>query len=257
MNISKILIIFLIIINFQGKAQVNRVMTNSENLKEVNYLKSDDFYLTHYLYIDLFLRENLLLDATKEEVVSVLSLIKKHSNAENPLEIVINKTNDIKYKITVVLIKNEKEEILALYTNWNPVLKKFEEKITDDSYTRWYFLNDKKFTYRKDMSKEKDYQSMKKSSLANVYLFDELDENDSEIENLFKSKNSSDDIEEDLYFELVMLKYFIFKRNQSKADEIIKSLNIKFEQNKEERKIKGLEHAFKTTLFQIELMKNL
>ena len=61
-----------------------------------------------------------------------------------------------------------KEEILALYTNWNPVLKKFEEKITDDSYTRWYFLNDKKFTYRKDMSKEKDYQSLKKSSLANA-----------------------------------------------------------------------------------------
>jgi hypothetical protein len=107
------------------------------------------------------------------------------------------------------------------------------------------------------MSKEKDYQSLKKSSLANTYLFDELDENDSEIENLFKSKNSSDDIEEDLYFELVMLKYFIFKRNQSKVDEIIKSLNIKFEQNKEERKIKGLEHAFITTLFQIELMKNL
>ena len=257
MNNKLIALILIIFINSQGKAQINRVLTNSENLKEVNYLKADDFYLTHHLYIDLFLRENLLLDATKEEVISVLNLIKKHSNAENPLEIVINKSEDVKYKITVVLIKKEKEEILALYTNWNPVLKKFEEKITDDSYTRWYFLNDKKFTYRKDMSKEKDYQNLKKSSLANAYLFDELEENDSEIENLFKSKNSSDDIEEEVYFELVMLKYFIFKRNQSKTDEITKSLKIKFEKNKEERKIKGLEHAFKTTLFQIELMNNL
>ena len=257
MNKKLIALILIIFINYQGKAQTNRVLTNSRNLKEVNYLKADDFYLTHYLYIDLFLRENLLLDATKEEVTTVINLIKKYSNAENPFEIVINKSEDVKYKITVVLIKKGKEEILALYTNWNPVLKKFEEKITDDSYTRWYFLNDKKFTYRKDMSTEKDYQNMDKSSLANAYLFDELVENDLEIENLFKSRNSQNEIEEDLYFELVMLKYFIFKRNKTKIDEVIKSLEIQFEQNKEESKIKGLEHAFKTTLFQIEIMNTL
>lgn len=257
MNSKIITLIFLTIVNFQVKAQVNRVLTDSGNLKEVNYLKADDFYLTHHLYIDLFLRENLLSDATKDEVMSVINQIKKYSNTEKPLEIIIKKSQDVEYKITVVIIKKESEEILALYTNWNPVLKKFEEKITDDSYTRWYFLNGNKITYRKDLSTEKNYQDMKKSSLANAYLFDELMENDSEIENLFKNRNHNDDIEENLYFELVMLKYFIFKRDDTKFNEIIKSLERKFEQNKEERKTKGLEHAFKTTLFQIELMSKL
>lgn len=73
MNSKIITLIFLIIVNFQVKAQVNRVLTDSGNLKEVNYLKADDFYLTHHLYIDLFLRENLLSDATKDEVMSVIN----------------------------------------------------------------------------------------------------------------------------------------------------------------------------------------
>lgn len=257
MNHKLLLLILITIINFQGEAQTSRVLTDSDKLQSVNYLRADDFYLTHHLYIDLFLRESLLLDATKEEVLSVIELIKRHTSFDRPFVIVIQKSEVIVYKITVVLIKKEEEEILALYTNWNPILKKFEETITDDSYTRWYFLNDKKMTYSRDMSTEKDYQNLDKSALANAYLFDELVENDSEIENLFATRSENDSLEEALYFQLVMLKYFIYQRHQPQIDDIIRSLKIIFEQHKSEQKIRGLAHAFHTTLFQIELMNSL
>ena len=79
--------------------------------------------------------------------------------------------------------KDDGTEMLIAFTNWSVEKQKFEEeiKIENDSYTRWYFLNGTKMTYRKDMSEQNDYSIMSNTALANAYLFDELSENDSKI----------------------------------------------------------------------------
>ena len=44
-------------------------------------------------------------------------------------------------------------------------------------------------------------------------------------------------------------------RNELKINQLVEHLKIKFSENDMDSKIKGLETAFNTTLFQIELMK--
>ncbi len=204
-------ILFPIIILFfhlSINAQTNRIYVKSENLKETNYLKIDDFYLTHYLYIDLFLRENLLPDAQPEEVSTVINAIKKYVSEENSLVIEIEKTNGNNYLIAIMLAKKENDELLICYTNWNPNLKIFEDGVKDESYTRWYFLNQNKMTYRNDLSSAKDYYKLNSIDLSNAYLFDELENNDLEIEKLIieSTKNENLTTENQIMGQLILLK---------------------------------------------------
>lgn len=251
------LTIFILFFYLIGNAQTNRIKVKSENLTGENYLKVDDFYLTHYLYIDLFLRENLLPDARLEEVSTVINAIKKYVSPEKPLVIEVEKPYDNNYVIVIMLVKKENEEILICYTNWNPNLKTFEDGIKDDSYTRWYFLNDNKMTYRNDISKEKDYSKLNNIDLSNAYLFDEIKENDSKIEKLISEATNNEDItiEEYIMGRLILLKYYILNQDQNKIQEVREDIAKHFENNKDKTNLKGLEVAFKTTLFQIDLMK--
>lgn len=249
-----ILILFFSII---GNAQTNRIKVKNENLTDENYLKVDDFYLTHYLYIDLFLRENLLPDAKLEEVSTVINAIKKYVSIENPLVIEVEKPNNNNYLIAIMLAKKENEELLICYTNWNPNLKTFEDGIKDDTYTRWYFLNSNKMTSRNDLSKEKDYSKLNNIDLSNAYLFDEIKDNDSKIEKLILEATNNEDINIEDYIrgQLILLKYYIFSQDKNKIQEVRKHIEKQFENNKDKTNLKGLEVAFKTTLFQIDLMK--
>jgi hypothetical protein len=254
-----IILSFITLITFIGNAQSSKINIKSKGLKESNYLKMDDFYLTHYLYIDLFLRESLFLDANEEDVSSILEAIKKYVSEGNPLEIEIEKPNDKKYLIKVgVLKKDDGTELLIAFTNWSVKKRIFEKeiKMENDSYTRWYFLNADKMTYRKDMSDKNDYSSMSKSDLANAYLFDELIKNDNKFKKTIKQALKENDlsVEDDITNNLILLKYYIFKREKEKTDNQVVYLKELFETNKSKNNLKGLEMAFKTTLFQIELM---
>ena len=158
-----------------------------------------------------------------------------------------------------ILKKDDGTELLIAFTNWSVKKKEFEKdiKIENDSYTRWYFLNGNKMTYRKDMSNKNDYSSMNKSDLANAYLFDELTENDSEIKNTIDDYlNHSDlSVPDKITANLILLKYQIFKKENDNVTKQTKYLNELFEENKSESNLKGLQVAFDVTKYQIELMK--
>ncbi|KPM30802.1 Hypothetical protein I595_3299 [Croceitalea dokdonensis DOKDO 023] len=229
-------------------------------MTEANYLKMDDFYLTHYLYIDLFLRENLFPEASPEDVSSVLKALKKYVSVENKLDIEIEKPGKRNYLIRfTILKKDDGTELLIAFTNWTVKKKAFEKeiKMENDSYTRWYFLNGNKMTYRKDMSDQNDYSTMNKSDLANAYLFDELSENDSEIGSTIKEYLNQGDItiSDKIMANLILLKYQIFKKENDNVTKQAEYLAELFEQNKSETNLRGLQAAFNATKFQIELSK--
>ena len=255
-----ITLLLLAIFTNLGYSQSDKINIKTENLSEANYLKIDDFYLTHYLYIDLFLRENLFPEASAEEVSSILEALKKYVSVENKLDIEIEKPGKRSYLIRfAILKKDDGTELLIAFTNWSVKKKEFEKdiKMENDSYTRWYFLNGNKMTYRKDMSDQNDYSTMNKSDLANAYLFDELFENDSEIEStITEYLNKSDiNISDKIMANLILLKYQIFQKendNVTKQTEYIAEL---FKKNKSEPNLRGLQMAFDATKYQIELMK--
>lgn len=171
----KIVTCLLVVIftNF-GYAQSEKINIKTDNLSVSNYLKVDDFYLTHYLYIDLFLRENLFPDANLEDVSSILKALKTYVSVENKLDIEIEKPGKRNYLIRFAIFKKDDgTELFIAYTNWSVKNKQFEKeiKIENDSYTRWYFLNENKMTHRKDMFNQNDYSSMNKSDLANIHDF--------------------------------------------------------------------------------------
>ncbi|SMP27618.1 hypothetical protein SAMN06265375_1152 [Muriicola jejuensis] len=220
----------------------------------------DDFYLTHYLYIDLFLRENLFPEATSKDVSSILTALKKYVSVENKLDIEIEKPGNRNYLIRfAILKKDDGTELLIAFTNWSVKKKEFEKeiKIENDSYTRWYFLNGSKMTYRKDMSDQNDYSSLTKSDLANAYLFDELTENDSEIKNTLEEVlNQSDlNVSEKIEANLILLKYHIFQKEKENVIMQTAYLNDLFEKNRSKSDLRGLQMAYDATKFQIELMK--
>lgn len=256
MKIQLLLIISLFCISIN--AQPNRVKIKKDNLKESNYLKVDDFYLTHYLYLDLFLRENLLVDAKLEEVSNVVESIKKYVSKENPLVIEIEKEEKPNYFIVASIGEKDHDELLIFHTNWNLQLKKFDGGVNDDSYTRWYFLNHDKMTYRKDMSSEKNYSTLSNSDAANAYLFDEIKDNDNQIVESINEALKIDNLsfEENLTAQLILLKYYIFSRDEVNRNEKIDYIKSQFKNAPENLHLKGLETAFKATMFQIELMKD-
>ena len=258
---KKIITLILIIIIIKiGSAQSKNIKIKTDNLKESHYLKMDDFYLTHYLYIDLFLRENLFPEATTKDVNSILSALKKYVSVENKLDIEIEKPGQRNYSIRFAILKKEDgTELLIAFTNWSTKNKMFEKdlKIENDSYTRWYFLNGDKMTYRKDMSSENNYSNLSESDLANSYLFDELPENDtlitSKIDSVLNESNLS--IEDKIMANLILLKYQIFQRDNDKIIKQTEYLDELFENNKSKANLNGLEMAFNATKIQIELMK--
>lgn len=260
MNRRIITVLLLAIFTNFGYAQSDKISIKTEHLTEANYLKMDSFYLTHYLYIDLFLRENLFPEVSPEDVSSILKALKKYVSVENKLDIEIEKPGKRNYLIRfAVLKKNDGTELLIAFTNWSVKKKEFEKeiKMENDSYTRWYFLNGNKMTYRKDMSNQNDYSSMNKSDLANAYLFDELAENDSKIESTTDEFLNQTDlsISDKIMANLVLLKYQIFKNKNENVTKQTEHLDEMFEKNKSETNLRGLQAAFNATKFQIELMK--
>lgn len=250
----------LILLTSIGHAQSDRIKIKSDHLAESNYLQMDDFYLTHYLYIDLFLRENLLLNARTEEVSSIMKAIKTYVSVETPLEIEIEKDGKRNYLIKIAILKKDDgTELLIAFTNWSTKKKIFEKdiKIKNDCYTRWYFLNGNKMTYRKNMSDKNDYSNMTKSDLANAYLFDELVDNDTKIQSTLDDALKASDlsVSDAITAQLILLKYQIFLRDQSHVMKQTEYLNHVFETHTAESNLKGLESAFNATKFQIELMK--
>ncbi len=253
------LLLIAIFINF-GYAQSEKINIKTDHLIEANYLKMDDFYLTHYLYIDLFLRENLFSKASPDEVSSILKAMKKYVSVENKLDIEIEKPGKSNYIIRFTILKKaDGTELLIAFTNWTVKKKKFEKEITieNDSYARWYYLNGNKMTYRKDMSNQNDYSSMNKSDLANAYLFDELSDNDSEIKNTIDEflSQSNLSVSDKITANLILLKYQIFQKENDNVIKQTEYLTELFEKNKSESNLRGLQMAFDATKFQIELMK--
>ncbi|SNZ00227.1 hypothetical protein [Flagellimonas pacifica] len=260
MNRKIITLLLLAIFTNFGYAQSDKINIKSEHLTEANYLQMDDFYLTHYLYIDLFLRENLFPEASSEDVSSILKALKKYVSVENKLDVEIEKPGKRNYLIRfAILKKDDRTELLIAFTNWSIKKKEFEKdiKMENDSYTRWYFLNGKKMTYRKDMSDQNDYSTMNKSDLTNAYLFDELSENDSEIESTIAEYLNQNDISvsDKIMANLILLKYQIFKKENDNVAKQTEQLTELFEQNKSESNLRGLQVAFDATKYQIELMK--
>ena len=257
----KIIPLFLLVFCLAiGQAQSQKIKIKSDNLEATNYLKMDDFYLTHYLYIDLFLRENLFPEASPDDVSEILKAIKKYVSVENKLTIEIEKPGERNYIIRLAILKKDDgTELLIAFTNWSSKKRIFEKeiKINNDSYTRWYFLNGDKMTYRKDMSNQNDYSNMTKSDLANAYLFDELPENDAKIKGLVDEilADNKLTISDNIMANLILLKNYIFERNSEKAASQTDYLTELFKKNKSESNLKALEMAFDATKFQMELLK--
>jgi len=260
MNRKIITFLLLAIFTNFGYSQSDKINIKTEHLTEANYLKMDDFYLTHYLYIDLFLRENLFPEANAEDVSSILKALKKYVSVENKLDIEIEKPGKRNYLIRfTILKKDDGTELLIAFTNWSVKKKEFEKdiKMENDSYTRWYFLNGNKMTYRKDMSDQSDYSTMNKSDLANAYLFDEISENDSEIKNTIDEylNQSELSVSDKIMANLILLKYQIFQKEHDNVTKQTEYVTELFETNKSESNLRGLQAAFNATKFQIEISK--
>ena len=242
---------------------INFAIGQSENVKyytnndaKSKYLKADKFYLTHYLYLDLFLREDLYKEANPNEVAYILNLIKEYSSIDHPLDIEIRLNKKTTYKLRVKIAEKDGEVLFIVFTNFNLQTKKYEKEITGESYTRWYFLNGSKLTYRKDMSRENDYDTMNEIDLANAFLFDEIIENDKQVESTAKKGIETEEDRFQIFIgDLILLKNSIYQSENDKTKKLIDQIESDIKSNKGEKGIASIQSILDVTKFQIELMK--
>ena len=206
------------------------------------------------------MRENLFPEVNPKDVSAILMAVKKYVSVDNKLDIEIKKAGKRNYLIRfAILKKDDGTELLIAFTNWSTKKKLFEKAIEfeNDSYTRWYFLNGNKMTYRKDISNQNDYTNMSKSDLANAYLFNELFENDSKIKSTINEALEESDLSasDNIMANLILLKYHIFQKDNDSLIKQIEYLDTLLKNNQTATNIKGLEMAFNATKFQIELTK--
>jgi hypothetical protein len=257
-----VLILFLVIsITNTALSQSERVIIKIKNPKDTNYIKADDFYLTHHLYIDFFLRDNLFPDASPEEVISIIKTVKKYVSPGNSVYIEVKKNNGENYKSLFYILKDKKgNDILVLHTNRDTEKGIFLKEINleNKGYVRWYHLNGDKMTYRKDISETNDYSSVSKYELARLYLFDELPDNDDQIEKTVNEYlKTNPDVPEKIKAHILLLDYYIFKRDNQKIKEKIKFLKELFDIYNNEYNLDLLYLFFSKSLNQIELMEAL
>jgi len=239
-----------------ASGQSNNVEYFTNNNAKNEYLKADNFYLTHYLYLDLFLREDLYTEANADEVAYILSLIKNYSSIEHPLDIVIKLNKKNTYKLRIKIVEKDGEVLFIVFTNYNLQTKKFDKEITGESYTRWYFLNGSKMTYRKDMSRENDYKTMNDIDLANSYLFDEIAENDNQVENTVQKGIKSEEDKFQIFIgDLIKLKNSIYQDDLEKTKTLISQIETEIKSNNSEKRIASVQSMLDVTKFQIELIK--
>ncbi len=242
-----------------GHSQVAEISIDTGNLKVANYLKASDFYLTHYLYIDLFLRENLYHEATTAEVAAILSALKRYVSVDNKLDIRVTQPGKEDYLIRFAIMQPAKNtEMLIAFTNWNVKNRRFGRSINleDDPYVRWYFLNGDKATYRKDMAAQQNYAGLDSLELANAFLFDEVEENDLKVQDLLTGvlQNKNLDYQDKIMAHLILLKYYLLMQEGDKVEAQASHISYLFTEAEASLDLRALKMAYEATKIQVELM---
>jgi hypothetical protein len=224
-------------------------ISDNKNLLSKEY---DDYNCIHNLYFDIFCTLDLT-NITLNEKIKIINIINSYLKGDYKIDLYIKKykfNKDLKISLyePYVMAKDGYNNIL-LITNYDLQNKKVinENESKENVYAKIYEIKNSLFVEMYsifDEKKEKEYKDKNnKNSLADLYLFDEIQDNDLTIEDLLKQDIIEND--QNLFSYFTLVEYFLSKRDFIKAEEVLNE--SKKAKNKNEKSSNWIKEEFEIT----------
>lgn len=219
-----------------AQKKFNVYYTGESKLNTYNF---DKFVFVHNLFADAFYRTDLYKQLSSEEMAQIIETVRQRISKDNTIKFVFPQSEKPDAELVFSVVPETKDgPIVVLSTNFDQESRKFTE---DDKnhLVRWYFIRNNLIIYRKNLFNKKDEEKFikekEKSDLVELYMFDEIIENDSNvkplIDEILADKNSTDI--QKLYAYLYNQEYYHSIGNSDLAKKANTELNDFYNKNEE------------------------
>lgn len=232
-----------------------------ENKSSTNPFGINDFYFIHHVFADAFFMTELHKQLDYDEMSDILSSVQNGVTLNDKVTLRVPQADGPDAKLVFMAKDHDKNgKTLIMLTNFNKSTRKFQEFDDKESLVRWYFIRNGKLVYRLDefsKSEERKRKSQEPHVLIDYYLFDDNEENDSEVKALIDDLLANDESQiEQLYGRLYLGEYYLINGDLEKAEDTIEDLTRYFEEQKSIPRQYSLIVDMATTEFELVKRKN-
>lgn len=203
-----------------------------------NSYNFDKFIFAHNFFADAFYRTDLNKQLSSEEMAQIIETVRQRISQDNKIRFEFPQSEKPNAELSFSIAPETKDgPIIILWTNFDQDTRKFTE---DDKnhLVRWYFIRNNQIIYRKNLfnkeDEEKFIKEKEKGDLVELYMFDEIAENNSKVKPLIDeilADKSSNDIQK-LYAHLYNQEYYFSIGKSDLAEKANTELNEFYDKNK-------------------------
>jgi len=194
-NILFLLATIICVSTANAQKKFNVYYTGESKSNSYNF---DKFIFARNFFADAFYRTDLYKQLSSEEMAQIIETVRQRISQDNAIKFVFPQINKPDAELLFSIQPETKDgPIIILSTNFDQEQRKFTEE-DENHLVRWYFIRDNLVIYRKNLYNNKDEEKFikEKGDLAELYLFDEIKENNTKVELLINEvlsdKNSTD-----------------------------------------------------------------
>lgn len=165
-----------------------------------NSYNFDKFIFTHNFFADAFYRTDLNKQLSSDEMAQIIETVRQRISPENKIKFEFLQSEKPNAELLFSIIPETKDgPIIVLSTNFDQDTRKYTKE-DKNHLVRWYFIRNNLIIYRKNLfnreDEEKFIKEKEKGDLVELYMFDEIAENNSKIkpliDEILADKNSTD-----------------------------------------------------------------
>ncbi len=251
------LLVTIISISLNAQKKFNVYYTGEGKSNSYNF---DKFVFVHNLFADAFYRTDLYKQLNSEEMAQIIETVRQRISKDNTIKFVFPQSEKPDAELVFSIVPETKNgPIVILSTNFDQESRKFTEE-DKNHLVRWYFIRNNLIIYRKNLfnkaDEEKFIKEKEKGDLVELYMFDEIIENDSKVKPLIDeilADNNSTDIQK-LYAYLYNQEYYHSIINSDLAKKANTELNEFYNKNEEKSILKSYLLIKKMANSELEIM---
>lgn len=203
-----------------------------------NSYNFDKFIFVHNFFADAFYRTDLNKQLSSEEMAQIIETVRQRISQDNKIKFQFPQSEKPNAELLFSIVPETKDgPIIILSTNFDQETRKFTEE-GKNHLVRWYFIRNNLIIYRKNLfnkeNEEKFIKKKEKGDLVELYMFDEIAENNSKVKPLIVdilADKSSTDIQK-LYAHLYNQEYYFSIGKSDLAEKANTELNKFYDENK-------------------------
>ncbi|MGK4567881.1 hypothetical protein [Flavobacterium sp. 3HN19-14] len=235
---STTLFLLTAVVSLSMNAQKKFNVYYTDETKSNNY-NFDKFIFVHNFFADAFYRTDLNKQLSSEEMAQVIETVRQRISKDNKIKFVFPQSEKPDAELLFSIVPETKDgPIIVLSTNFDQNSRKFNEE-DKNHLVRWYFIRNNLIIYRKNLfSKDDEKKFIKekeKGELVELYMFDEITENDSKVKPLIDeilSDEKSTDVQK-LQAYLYNQEYYFSIGQSDLAQKANTELNDFYDKNQE------------------------